>query len=72
MRRAENREALRYLGLVSQVGLIMVGCVLGGLFIGLFIDRRIGRLGPFTIALTILGVAGGFWQVYRVIMKMQD
>jgi len=61
------QEIIRGLVLVSQVGLLMAGCIVAGLFLGYWL---LGFWGA--TAGIILGVASGFYQCYRVLTSPLD
>ena len=63
------RDLARYLGLVSQVGLTMVLWIGAGFGVGFFLDRKLATHGLLLVIFILLGVLGGFWSVYRLIMK---
>ena len=63
------RETFQYIGLISQVGLGMAVSILIAFLIGLFLDRKLGTGPLFTIVGIFGGVAGGFWNAYRLIMR---
>jgi len=64
------RGFVRYLGLVTQVGLTMLLWIGAGFVVGFFLDRKLATQGLFLVIFIVLGVLGGFWSVYRLIMKM--
>lgn len=64
----KNREIFYYLGLVTQLGLVVVFWILIGLFIGLFLDRRFVGQGLWLVIFILLGIAAGFYNAYRLIM----
>lgn len=55
------------LALVSQLGLMMVGSILLGLLLGLWIDSRFGTSPWATLILSLVGVAAGTIGVYRLV-----
>jgi len=57
------------LGLVSQVGLVVVICLVIGLFCGYMADRWIAQRFVFKLLGIILGLAAGLWQAYRLVME---
>ncbi len=59
----------RALAVVTQIGVIMVVCVFAGVWIGNWIDSKLGTTGIFLIVCILLGVAAGFMNVYRVLTK---
>ena len=63
------RDFARYLGLVSQVGLTMVLWIGAGFGAGFFLDRKLATHGLLLVIFILLGILGGFWSVYRLIMR---
>jgi F0F1-type ATP synthase assembly protein I len=59
---------LRILGLVGQVGVILVVFILAGLAIGRWIDGRLNASPTFTLGFILLGIAAGGWIVARLVM----
>ncbi len=41
--------------MVLQIGLINIGLILGGVFLGIFLDRQLGSKPAFTVGLGVLG-----------------
>ena len=68
---SEMRDILKYLSLVTQIGLTMVFSVGIGLLGGMFLDRWLNTGFVFLIVLTIVGIASGFRSVYLLIMGME-
>jgi len=64
-----NGRTLPTLALVGQLGLIMAACLLGGLFLGVVLDRKLHSTPVLTILLILAGVAAGMMAVYRLVMK---
>lgn len=62
-------SVLHYLVLVSQLGIIMVSSVVICLFIGLYLDNKLGTNGVFITIFILLGILAGFWNDYRLIVK---
>ena len=60
------KNSLRYVGLVTEVGLIVVISIGGGLLLGLWLDRKLGTRALFTILLILVGLASAVWKVYRM------
>ena len=48
---------------------VAVGAIVGGGFVGWLLDTWLNTSPLFTITCMLGGVAGGFWQVYRMVMK---
>lgn len=69
MKSADWAELLKYLSLVTWVGLIMAASVILGWLLGCWLERAYGGLG-WTVAGLLLGVAGGGMAVYSTLQKM--
>jgi ATP synthase protein I len=65
----EFNTILRYLTLISQLGLVMAASVIICFFIGFFLDSKLNTNGLFITIFVLIGVFGGFWSVYKLIMK---
>lgn len=63
-------EALRYLGLVLQVGFSIVTPILLCTFVGIKLEAHFNL--PFTLIFIILGVAAGFVSGYRLIITWAE
>jgi F0F1-type ATP synthase assembly protein I len=66
----ETTEILKNLHLISQLGLLMVGCIAGSLAIGYYIDSKFGHFPVWSITFLLLGILSGFWTIYKMIMKV--
>jgi len=55
------------LALITQLGLTMVGSILLGLVLGLWIDAHFGTKPWATLTLSLLGIAAGSYGVYRLV-----
>jgi len=55
---------------LNQVGLTVLACILAGFGLGLFVDSRLGTSPLFVILFLIVGIAGGFWRAYVLIMRV--
>ena len=66
----KKRDTLEYLALVTQVGLTVVISAGAGLFVGLYLDRRLGTSVAFTLLFLVLGLASGLWQAYLALMRV--
>jgi len=60
MTKKERREILRAMGLMSQIGLTVVACIVLGIFIGRFLDNQFGTSPWLLIVFTLLGCASAF------------
>ena len=57
------------LGLVTQVGLVVVVCLVVGLILGYLADKWIQQRVIFKLLGIILGLMAGLWQAYRLVME---
>lgn len=57
------------LGLVGQLGLIMVAATALPLLAGAWLDRRLGTDPLLAVLLMVFGIAGGAWACYRRIVR---
>lgn len=68
----EYKEATEYLILVTQLGLTMAGSILLCFAIGYFLDKWLGTKGLFLTIFIILGIIGGGWTVFRLIIQIDN
>jgi len=66
----EIKKSIAQMFHASSVGIFMVIVILGGLYLGRYIDHRLGTAPYFTIFLTVVGVFTGFRNVYLLIKKL--
>ena len=64
-----DKNALKYIGLVTEIGLIIVLCVAGGLLVGVWLDRKLGTIALFTVLLLLLGLGSAFLNIYRILLS---
>ncbi len=62
----DDRSALKNVALISQVGISMVSPILLGVFIGQWIDKKVGTEGIFMLIFIFLGVGGGFMNLFKI------
>jgi predicted F0F1-ATPase subunit len=67
-----NKNFLDYISLITELGLSVVISILIGLFAGLWLDRKLGLKGVFTVILLIFGVIGGFIAAYKLIKELDN
>jgi F0F1-type ATP synthase assembly protein I len=65
----DSGQILATLALISQLGFIMVACVLGGFLGGRYLDDALGTKRLFTVVLLLCGIGGGMVVIYRLVMK---
>ena len=68
----EKQEVYRSLMLATQLGWVMVAAILAGFLVGYFLDTRFKSHGVLVILFTLLGIVGGGWRVYGLVMKQFD
>lgn len=60
-----------YFGLVTQLGLTIIVTILVGLGIGLLLDKLFKLKGIFTTIFLLIGIAAGFMNAYKDIMRQK-
>ncbi|MBU0952603.1 MAG: AtpZ/AtpI family protein [Elusimicrobia bacterium] len=62
-----------YAGLyfVSSIGINLVACTAAGLIIGVYLDKYF-HTRYLTIIFLSLGIAAGFWQIIKDILKLNN
>ena len=66
----QHKNLLRGVMAVSRIGINMASCVLIGIFIGQFLDRRFGASPWFLLFFSLLGVAVSFKVLIDFAKKM--
>ncbi|MBI4970670.1 MAG: AtpZ/AtpI family protein [Candidatus Omnitrophica bacterium] len=69
MKEDNPNDWLFYLGLVTQLGLVVVVCILTGFFVGLYIDKKCSSSPIATSIFTIVGIGAGLINAYQLIMR---
>ncbi|MBN2311782.1 MAG: AtpZ/AtpI family protein [Candidatus Hydrogenedentes bacterium] len=64
-----DRQGLRALALVGQLGLVVAACIVSGVGAGVVLDRWLGGRGLVLVAMVLLGVAAGAYAAYRLLAK---
>jgi len=64
-----ERTALSALALVGQVGLVVAAGIVGGVTLGVYLDRWAGTQGLFLVGLVLVGIGSGLYGAYRIIAK---
>lgn len=54
---------------VSQIGIMMIVPIFLGVFIGNWLDSKVGTNSIFLLIFIVLGVASAFLNLYKVTMK---
>lgn len=58
-----------YLSLITQIGLTVIFSILISLLIGVWLDKLFGTKGIFLLVFLIIGIAGGFYNSYKQILR---
>lgn len=58
-----------YLGLIIQLGFTFSISTFIGLFVGIFLDKKLHTEPLFTIIFLVFGVIGGFMGAYKLIKE---
>lgn len=62
----ENKNALKNLGLITQMGLSVITPIILCVYFGQFLDKRLGKEGIFTIVFLLLGTGAGFLNLLKI------
>ncbi len=68
----QDKNFLRNIALITQIGFSMITPILVGVYVGQFIDKKVGTNGIFTIILIIIGVGGGFVNLFKLTGGSKD
>jgi ATP synthase protein I len=68
----KDRKLIRMLGVLSTVGLTMVFATVIGLFVGLWLDTKLGTTPWMTGLFLLLGIIAGFRNLFVHVKKSQD
>ena len=69
MKEDNPNDWLYYLGLVTQLGLVVIVTILAGCAIGIMLDKKFQTSPLFTVVLISVGVAAGLFNAYQLIMR---
>jgi len=62
----QQDSALKWYAIYSHLVFTMAACIFGGVFLGKFLDDRLGTSPGLLILLTLLGIAAAFWAIFRL------
>lgn len=66
----DSSSTFRALGLTGGIGAVMAACILGGYFIGRYLDAKFGT-APWLLILTLLlCMTAGFLEVYKIVKNV--
>lgn len=63
------KESLKYLSLISQVGLTIVLMVFLFTIFGVYLDRWLNTKALFTLVFVLLGCFSALWSAIKLILK---
>lgn len=66
MKNKNYKDTFQNLTLISQIGLSVITPILLGVFLGQFIDKKLGTDGIFSIIFILLGTGGGFMNIFKL------
>ncbi|OPY06956.1 MAG: putative F0F1-ATPase [Syntrophaceae bacterium PtaB.Bin095] len=64
-----DRKTLLQMGYASSIGIAMVLAIFGCLYLGNWLDKKLGTIPYFTILFLVIGVVAGFKNFYSLIKK---
>lgn len=65
----DSKKSLVQMAYASSIGIAMVITVFGGLYLGGYLDRRLGTGHKFTLLFLIVGIAAGFKNIHTFIKR---
>ncbi|PSJ30975.1 ATP synthase [Peptostreptococcus russellii] len=60
-------QIVKSLSLLTQLGLIVIICVFGCTYVGIYLDRRLNTSPLFAIIFILLGIGSAFVSLYRTL-----
>ena len=66
----QKREILRAASLMSQLAITAITCVVGGVFLGIFLDGRLGTSPWLVIVFSLLGCFSGLKMMVDIAKKV--
>ena len=61
-----NRDSLKALSLLTQLGITMIVPIGMGVLLGVFLDRKLGTAPIFLFVMILIGIAAGFRNVHHI------
>jgi ATP synthase protein I len=68
----DTKKTAIQMAYASSIGIAMVLLIFGGLYFGVYLDRRFETGYIFTIVLLVAGIIAGFRNIYLIIKKIPD
>lgn len=66
MNNKNNKSPLKNLALITQVGLSIITPIILGVYLGIYVDRKVGTTGVFTIIFMLIGTGAGFLNIFKL------
>jgi predicted F0F1-ATPase subunit len=66
------KGSLKFLGLITQIGITVVITVLITTAIGVYLDRRFKTNAIFTLVFIVIGSVSGIWSAYKLIQEISS
>lgn len=70
--RSKTLKSASSLAMASTVGFTMVICTAIGFFFGRWLDSKLNTDPIFIAVFTLIGAGAGFYELYRVSVKMSE
>jgi ATP synthase protein I len=64
-----QKNVYQNLALITQIGLSIITPILLGVYLGGFIDKKLGTQMVFTLIFVILGAGAGFLNLFKLVDK---
>jgi len=68
--RENRRKWIRGAGLASTVGIVLVVCTVIGYAFGSWLDRVFGTEPWLMLLFTLMGIAAGFIEMFRIVLRI--
>lgn len=69
MSKKNQKNVYQNLALITQIGLSIITPILLGVYLGGFIDKKLGTQMVFTLIFVILGAGAGFLNLFKLVDK---
>ena len=66
----DSRSTFRAMGLTGGIGAVMAASILGGYFVGRYLDAKFGTAPWLLITSLLLTMVAGFLEVYKIVKKV--
>ncbi|NBI06038.1 AtpZ/AtpI family protein [Senegalia massiliensis] len=72
MSKKSTSKALENIALITQIGISMAVPIIGSIFLGNFLDKKLGTNILFLIVFLILGVGAAFMTLFKMTSRMSN